>query len=241
MKKALTIAAVALALAAPAHAEWEKFDALCGSSRKKCRVSFDGEKMTMPGLTIFAEDVITWNLADNTDRRCGWYPYVGYYCSRKEDQRILIKYMGSDGSRQIAQVAFINHKPARTFINMMGLWSGLQSGYSRGVNGVVQGATRTAALDASTVEAFEDVTVSPNARPKGAHNIGLRPGTSVGSPEARSTPASGYNTDRTRRLKEKQAQRKCWSKYMENPAMKQWADANPAAAEKVKAKKYDDC
>ena len=34
----------------------------------------------------------------------------------------------------------------------------------------------------------------------------------------------------------------CWSTYLgKNPAIGQWADANPAAAEKVKAEKYDDC
>ena len=33
----------------------------------------------------------------------------------------------------------------------------------------------------------------------------------------------------------------CWSAYLEkNPAMEQWAEANPGPAEKAKAK-YDDC
>ena len=64
MKIITAITATTLAVAAPAQAQWETFDALCGSSRTKCQVKFDGEKMTMPGVVIYAEDVVGWNMSD---------------------------------------------------------------------------------------------------------------------------------------------------------------------------------
>ena len=223
MKNMLTAGAVALALAAPVHAQWEKFDALCGSSRDRCQVKFDGEKMTMPGLVIYAEDVVSWNMSDNTTQRCyhGWFGAKSCY-NPNEDQRFFIKYMGDDGTRQLVQVAFLNHKPARSFINMMSLWSGLQS---ENLKTTVQAERRTAAQDPGSVQPFEDVTTSPNAKNKGAHNLGEG-----------SVPAKRY------RKASRPQPKACWSAYLEaNPSMKVWADANPEAAEQVKTKKYDDC
>ena len=39
----------------------------------------------------------------------------------------------------------------------------------------------------------------------------------------------------------KASSRSCWSEFLERPGMSTWAEANPKAAQKVKAKKYDDC
>lgn len=39
----------------------------------------------------------------------------------------------------------------------------------------------------------------------------------------------------------KQPSKKCWSKFLERPGMSTWAETNPTAADKVKAKKYADC
>ena len=66
MKFFTAFTAVTLAVAAPVHAQWETFDARCGSSRSKCQVKFDGEKMSMPGVVIYAEDVVGWNMSNNT-------------------------------------------------------------------------------------------------------------------------------------------------------------------------------
>ena len=212
-----------LAVAAPAQAQWETFDALCGSSRTKCQVKFDGEKMTMPGVVIYAEDVVAWNMSDKTTQRCyhGWFGAKSCY-SPNEDQRFFIKYMGDDGTRKLVQIAFLNHKPARSFINMMGLWSGPES---ENLRTTITADKRTAAKDPGTVKPFEDVTTSPNAQNKGAHNLGQG-----------SVPAKRYRKTPKPQLKA------CWSVYLEaNPSMKVWADSNPEAAEKVKAKKYDDC
>ena len=221
MKKALTIAATALALAAPAYAEWEKFDALCGSSRERCQVKFDGEKMTMPGKTIFAEDVVSWNMSDNSVQKCSWGLYTGYYCHNNEDQRFFIKYMGDDGSRQLIQVAFINHKPARSFINMMSLWSGLEA---ENLRTTVQAEKRTAAVAPDSVKPFEDVTTSRNATAKNESHLG-----------SGSTPAKRY-------VKQSKAEPKvCWSDHLKkNPALEVWANANPVPAAKLKAK-HGDC
>lgn len=222
MKKALTIAAATIALAAPAHAEWEKFDALCGSSRERCEVRFDGEKMTMPGLTIYAEDVVSWNMADNSVQKCSWGLYTGYICHNNEDQRFFIKYMGDDGSRQITQVAFINHKPARSFINIMGLWSGLES---ENLRSTVQAERRTTAMAPDSVKPFEDVTTSSNATAKDERHLG-----------SGSTPVSRYTPQRKPLVKA------CWSTYLDaNSNMREWAYANPIPAEKVKEAKYHDC
>lgn len=223
MKFFTAFTAVTLAVAAPVHAQWETFDALCGSSRSKCQVKFDGEKMSMPGVVIYAEDVVGWNMSNNTTQRCyhGWFGAKSCY-SPNEDQRFFIKYMGDDGSRQLVQVAFINHKPARSFINMMSLWSGLES---ENLQSTVTADKRTASKDPDSVQPFEDVTTSPNAKSKGAHNLGQG-----------SIPAKRYR-------KASQPQPKaCWSAYLEaNPSMSVWADTNPEAAEKVKSKKYADC
>ena len=112
----------------------------------------------------------------------------------------FIKYMGDDGSRQLVQVAFINHKPARSFINMMSLWSGLES---ENLQSTVTADKRTASKDPDSVQPFEDVTTSPNAKSKGAHNLGQG-----------SVPAKRYR-------KASQPQPKaCWSAYLEaNPSM----------------------
>ena len=178
--------------------------------------------MTMPGLVIYAEDVVSWNMSNNTTRSCSWTLWTGHFCQNDEDQRFLIKYMGDYGSRQLVQVAFLNHKPARSFINMMGLWSGLES---EDLRTTITADKRTAAKDPGSVQPFEDVTTSPNARNKGVYNLGQG-----------SVPAKRY------RKASKPQPKACWSAYLEaNPSMKVWADANPAAAEKVKAKKYVDC
>ena len=221
--KVFTALAALIFIAAPAQAQWETFDALCGSSRSKCQVKFDGEKMSMPGVVIYAEDVVAWNMSDNTTQRCyhGWFGAKSCY-SPNEDQRFLIKYMGDDGTRQLVQVAFINHKPARSFINMMGLWSGLES---ENLRLTVSADKRTAAKDPNSVQPFEDVTTSPNARSKGADNLGQG-----------SIPAKRY------RKSSKPQPKTCWSAYLEsNPTMSAWADSNPEAAAKVKAKHYSDC
>ena len=39
----------------------------------------------------------------------------------------------------------------------------------------------------------------------------------------------------------KASSRTCWSEFLERPGMSTWAEANPKAAQKIKAKKYDDC
>ena len=222
MKVVTTLAALTL-IAGPAQAQWETFDALCGSSRNKCQVKFNGEKMSMPGIVVYAEDVVRWNMSDNTTQRCyhGWFGSKSCY-SPNEDQRFFIKYMGDDGTRQLVQVAFINHKPARSFINMMSLWSGLES---ENLRTTVSAEKRTAAKDPASVQPFEDVTTSPNALSKGAHNLGEG-----------SIPAKRY------RSASQPQPKACWSVYLEsNPSMSIWADANPEAAAKIKAEKYDDC
>ena len=91
MKVVTTLAALTL-IAGPAQAQWETFDALCGSSRNKCQVKFDGEKMSMPGIVVYAEDVVGWNMSDNTTQRCyhGWFGSKSCY-SPNEDQRFFIK------------------------------------------------------------------------------------------------------------------------------------------------------
>ena len=169
MKIITAITATTLAVAAPAQAQWETFDALCGSSRTKCQVKFDGEKMTMPGVVIYAEDVVGWNMSDNTTQRRyhGWFGAKSCY-SPNEDQRFFIKYMGDDGTRELVQVAFLNHKPARSFINMMGLWSGLES---ENLRTTITADKRVAAQDPGTVTPFEDVTTSPIGLNTGAHNL----------------------------------------------------------------------
>ena len=49
------------------------------------------------------------------------------------------------------------------------------------------------------------------------------------------------NGSRVVASKPKPERKNCWSDYLEkNPAMQQWAEANPGPAEKAKAK-YDDC
>ena len=220
MKLFTALTALAL-IAAPAQAQWETFDALCGSSRNRCQVKFDGEKMTMPSKTIYAEDVVSWNMSDNSVQKCSWGLYTGYYCHQNEDQRFFIKYMGDDGSRQLVQVAFLNHKPARSFINMMSLWSGLES---EDLRTTVQANKRTNALAPESVKPFEDVTTSRNAKAKDERHLGTG-----------STPAKRY-------AKQSKVETKvCWSEHLQkNPALEVWADANPEPAAKLKAK-HGDC
>ena len=209
-------------LSAPAIAAWESFDALCGSDRSRCKVKFDGEKMTMPGIVIYAEDVVGWNMSDNTTQRCyhGWFGAKSCY-SPKEDQRFFIKYMGDDGSRQLTQISFLNHKPARSFINMMSLWSGLQS---ENLRTTVQADKRSNAKDPDSVQPFEDVTTSPNATVKGIQHLGTG-----------STPASRYSKQA------KVVEKVCWSEHLQkNPALEVWATTNPIPAGELQAK-YGDC
>ena len=209
-------------LSAPAIAAWESFDALCGSDRSRCKVKFDGEKMTMPGKVIYAEDVVGWNMSDNTTQRCyhGWFGAKSCY-SPKEDQRFFIKYMGDDGSRQLTQISFLNHKSARSFINMMSLWSGLQS---ENLRTTVQADKRSTAKDPGSVAPFEDVTTSLNATSKGIQHLGTG-----------STPASRYSKQATAVTKV------CWSEHLQkNPAIETWATTNPIPAATFR-EKYGDC
>ena len=176
----------------------------------------------MPGKVIYAEDVVGWNMSDNTTQRCyhGWFGAKSCY-SPKEDQRFFIKYMGDDGSRQLTQISFLNHKPARSFINMMSLWSGLQS---ENLRTTVQADKRSTAKDPGSVAPFEDVTTSLNATSKGIQHLGTG-----------STPASRYSKQATAVTKV------CWSEHLQkNPAIETWATTNPIPAATFR-EKYGDC
>lgn len=180
--KRFILAAALIATAAPAFAEPQTFDATCVDSTE-CKVTIDGEQLTTSrGLTINAEDIVFWSGSNNTQpASLGWCFWLGAKCYAKEDIRFMIKYMDADGRRQITQIGFFNNKPARSFASLLGVFSGLESGQ---ISGVANSERRSSALAPESVEPFADVTVSPDAKPKGAQHVGAPNG---------STPAVEYN------------------------------------------------
>lgn len=180
--KAITAAAAAFLIAAPAHAAPQTFDATCVDSTE-CKVTIDGETLTTSlGLTIKAEDIVFWSGSDNVQpASLGWCFWLGAKCYAKEDLRFMIKYMDANGRRQITQIGFFNAKPARSFGSLLGVFSGLQSGQ---IAGVVNSERRSSALAPESVAPFTDVTNSPSAKPKGAAHVGAPNG---------STPAVQYS------------------------------------------------
>lgn len=215
-----------------ANAERQRFEATCVDA-SKCTVTVDGEQLkTSRGLQINAEDVVYWSVSDNTKKKSlGWCFLVGVNCYPREDVRFMIKYMDSDGRRQITQIGFFNRKPARAFASYLSVFSGLESGQ---IAGLSNSSNRTAALAPESVDPYTDVTTSLDAKPKGRQHVADPYG---------STPAVRYDRADAggRRTVAVAPPKNCWTKYLEaNPAMKVWADANPGPAAQTKDR-YDDC
>jgi len=225
-------AACVLAVNTEAKAERQKFDATCVDA-SKCTVTVDGEQLrTSRGLTINAEDILYWSVSDNTKKKSlGWCFLVGVNCYPREDVRFMIKYMDNEGRRQITQVGFFNRKPARAFASYLTVFSGLESGQ---IAGLSNSDNRTAALAPESVDPYTDVTTSVQSQPKGRQHVNDPYG---------STPAVNYDRPSASAGKTVAAAppKNCWSTYLSaNPAMQQWAEANPAMADQNK-KRFDDC
>ena len=143
----------------------------------------------------------------------------------------MIKYMDSDGRRQISQIGFFNRKPARAFASYLGVISGLES---EQIAGLSNSSNRSAALAPESVDPYTDVTTSLGASPKGKQHVGDKYGSTAAVKYER--PDAG---DR-RAIKPKET-KNCWTTYLDNnPAMKIWAEANPGLAAQNK-KRFDDC
>jgi hypothetical protein len=177
MKTFLTaVLAASIGVATAAKAEPQSFDATC-TDATECKVTVTGEALTTSrGLTINAEDIVYWSVSDNTKKTSlGWCFWLGVRCYPKEDIRFSIKYMDSEGRRQITQIGFFNNKPARSFASILSVFSGLEAGQ---INGVSNSDNRPAALNPESVPPFADVTTDNNAAPKGAEQVG-KPGGST--------------------------------------------------------------
>ncbi len=146
----------------------------------------------------------------------------GARAGRSADFYFTIVGYNQDGKKTMQSFNFINKKPASKMIQELPLVSGLGMGETRTVDEIKAGDTRL--IEKGSAQS--DLPTNINAVPvKGGYGKSLPD--SLGSISAQEAAPSG--------------QSKCWSIYLsQNPNIKKWVDANPAAGKNLQ-KKYDQC
>lgn len=209
LKAACSAAVLTSAIVDPAWAGI--YQALC-TGGGECTVALMNGKISMPGLMIPGEDVISWSQGGSgskTDVGMGvgavvlfGLPGIIGFGAKKHDYQYYINYVDGTGNGQMAVVQFKNSVPANQFMmEMMGM-TGLSMGE---LNKSAQ--SRLARSKGSAArEEKEEVTSNGDCAPV---------------------------------LK---TYRCSWSKYLNaNPVAKKWALANPGlvAAEKARLRAQD--
>jgi hypothetical protein len=221
-KRAACGASAGLLLATPFCAVMEaqagQYEALCGGS--KCTIVVTPLEITSPFGSIPAKRVTYWGNSGETKTDVGTgiattviFGGIGLlgFLAKKHQYNYTVNGFDASGKAVSMQFEFRNDKPAKQIMQELAAVSGLG-----------MGQTRTA----------EEIKISesgsqqgPGAMPQQASVIGPMQQSSSTLSTASTQPTS----------------KNCWSAYLDsNPAMKKWAENNPAQAQQNK-KRFEDC
>jgi len=179
--------------------------ARCGNSLKKCTVSFkDGKVMINDKGGIYSDQFISVVTARTCRQRAMLLPFVRSCFDNQYDCDFTFTYQSSDGGKKSALIAF---RPGC----------------------LLQGMAAHAVLERDLQVWIEDVL-----RPIGP-SIQIETGPKQ-RPSSRPKPQPVTIDANSKKCKPPLSDYECsWSKYLDsNSHIKQWADANPAMAEKEK-------
>ena len=222
----LTAGALALS---PVSALAARYDALCGGAG--CSIGVTAEGISAQGTTIPAHRVTSWSMGGNseTDVTTGvittfvfGLPGLLGFGAKKHDYNFNVSGYDENGKKTHISFQFINDKPVRRLAAQLPGITGLGVNQNRTLEEIV---------------AFEEGKAQPqtqlgrvaSAEPSGLGRLG------IGGP---SLPDNKLSLGR---VGEVATPKNCWSTYLsDNPAMAQWAEANPALAEQNK-KRFDAC
>ena len=211
-------------IAIPSAKASETFHAMCGQENERCTVQGTGEAIYFPGVTITPESIIGWTMSDTTEKHkeCTLFGCYEVNYGKRENFDFAVKYLDTDGVRQIIQFKFLNNRPAKRMANFLALFSDLQSGE---ISGTVRSQTRNTAHQSSSAipegTALDTRAANPSipipSHLKATHTPGV---------------ADFENAPR---------ERKSWLQALkENPELAIWAAQNPEDAAKLKAAKYSE-
>ena len=225
---ATTIGCIALQGAALAGT----YDALCHGS--KCRVSITSDGISHPDGFMPATRIKSWSAGGSTetDNTTGIITTVAFglpgligFAAKKHDYQFSVSGYDEDGESMHLSWRFINNKPANRMMSEMPTISGLRRGQRRSVN------------DIKAIEAAGgDFDVARGSGSRLDEAVSVRK-----EPPVSSTGLSPLNESRLAGVGGPSLPQNCWSTYLNNnPAMKQWSEANPTMAAQNK-KRFDDC
>ena len=197
------------------------YQALCAGT--KCTVNLSPTSITSPFGTIPTNRVTNWGGGGDSSTAVGTgiattvlLGPIGLlgFLAKKHDYNFLVNGYDKSGKEISLQIQFRNDKPAKRFINEMNMLTKLGMGQTRTASEIMQAESASSTgISAGTLEG--DAALEGGAVLEGGNTSILG-----------ATKKSSQN---------------CWTTYLENnPAMSQWAEANPAMAESNK-KKFDDC
>ena len=197
------------------------YQARCGGL--DCTISITGDRISSGGVSMPAHRTTSWTMGGNskTDVTTGVVTTVLFgplgllgFAGKKHDYNFTVNGFDDDGKRQSISFQFINDKPAKQVAAQL-----------PGVTGLAINEKRTE----EEILAYE----ANGGNRLGGGRLGEGVSTALGSTKTK-TLGSGTKLAQA-------APRNCWSSYLgNNPAMAQWAEANPGPSAQNK-KRFDDC
>lgn len=206
---------VAYGLALPAWAG--QYEALCGGA--KCSIIVSPSQISSPYGVIPARRVTYWGSTGDSKTSVGTgvattilFGGIGLlgFLAKNHQYSFTVNGFDATGRQVSMQFEFKNDKPVKSLVQEMVLVTGLGMGQTRTVEEIK-------AAESGVQEGPGAMPVQVNPLSTDAPGLG-----GVGSGKGQSA-------------------KNCWSTYLDkNPAMKTWADSNPAQAEQNK-RRFDDC
>lgn len=131
IQSSLALAVVAAGTVLPLAAEAGVYQAVCSSGRE-CTVTIASGKLSMPGVAIDKEQILSWSQGGSgskTDVGMGvggvllfGLPGLIGFGAKKHDYQFYVNYVDSSGEVQMATIGFKNNTPANQFMmEMMGM------------------------------------------------------------------------------------------------------------------------
>ena len=210
------------------------YQALCNGG--KCNVSITGEGISHPDGFMPATRIKSWSAggSSETDNTTGIITTIAFglpglmgFAAKKHDYQFSVSGYDEDGDSMHLSWRFINNKPANRMMSEMPTISGLRRGQRRSIEDIKaieaaggDFAVAKASGSGSRLDDATNISNKPRIASSGLGSLKENKLDGIGGP---SLPAN------------------CWSSYLtSNPAMKQWAEANPSMAAQNK-KRFDDC
>lgn len=218
MLRVSSFVAISAIVCTPALSLAGSYQALCGGT--KCTVIVGPDTISSPYGSIPTNRVTNWGGGGDTSTQVGTgvattilFGPVGLlgFLAKKHDFNFVINGYDADGKKASISLQFKNDKPAKRFVNEMRQVTQLGMGQTRSAKEIMAAESSASSVSTGTLE---------------------------GDAQLQEPGLNNNNADLTSNTN---ANANCWSTYLDqNPAMKNWAEANPGMAAQNK-KRFDDC